>query len=87
MLMSLVNVTIGGLIVGAGLPLFFALGIRFLVPHENRSAQQVSGGQKILGYICFAIPIIAVLAGILWLGSDRMYSILGIDLFGASGRA
>ncbi|MCT1450549.1 hypothetical protein [Corynebacterium sp. p3-SID1194] len=84
LLQSLVQVTLGGLILGAGLPILFALGVRFAVPHKD--AADGSTPNKVLAWVFFAIIIVALVVGILWIAQGRISTTFGIDLFGTGGK-
>lgn len=84
LLQSLVQVTLGGLILGAGLPILFALGVRFAVPHKD--ASDGSAPNKVLAWIFFAIIIVALVVGILWIAQGRISTTFGVDLFGTGGK-
>lgn len=77
---SLWQVVLVGLLLGAGLPALFALGVRSL-------ASGVSAGSRprplgIAGaVVSFGIVLAAVVAGILLLTKDFLSSSLGIHLF------
>ncbi len=56
-----------GLLLGAGLPLIFALGVRSLAYGTNATTQSDSQPHplgKVLGALCFAIVLVAVALGI-----------------------
>ncbi|MCT1451354.1 MULTISPECIES: hypothetical protein [unclassified Corynebacterium] len=84
LLQSLFQVTLGGLILGAGLPILFALGVRFAVPHKDSS--DGSSPNKVVAWIFFGIIIVALIVGILWIAQGRISSTFGIDLFGTGGK-
>ncbi|WP_330254262.1 hypothetical protein OG874_06835 [Nocardia sp. NBC_00565] len=82
---SLGEVTLIAVLLGAGLPLIFAVGIRFWsletatangAPARNPLAQAVA-------YLCFAIVVIAVMIGILYIAKDFISHTFDIQLFGA----
>ncbi len=78
---SLWQVVLVGLILGAGLPSLFALGVRSL--HAGRSSEE--GALHPLGIAgavtCFAVVAIAVICGILLLTADFLSGTLGIHVF------
>lgn len=84
---SLGEVTLIALALGVGVPLIFGLGIRFWAaepvtvdgapaPHRNPFVQ-------VLAYLCFAIALIVVVAGILYIAKDFISHTFDIQLFGA----
>ncbi|ALC04953.1 putative membrane protein [Corynebacterium deserti GIMN1.010] len=79
---SLVDVTLVGILLGAGLPALFALGIRFA---HAPSAEGSNAFGKIASTICFAIIVVAIIAGILWITKSTIYQYSGFDIFGTEG--
>lgn len=78
---SLWQVVLVGLLLGAGLPSLFALGVRSL--HAGRSVE--GGPAHPLGIagavVCFAVVALAVAGGILLLTEDFLSGTFGIDVF------
>ncbi|TSD48539.1 hypothetical protein FFI94_022000 [Rhodococcus sp. KBS0724] len=80
-LQSLWQVVAVGLLFGAGLPAIFALGLKSL------SLQNADGtdGPTPLGragaYLCFAVVLITIFAGILLLMKNFLASTFGINVF------
>lgn len=63
---ALANVLIVGVLVGAGLPALFAVGVRFLAgsgSHDEGGQTKVS--HVVLAWTCFAICVLAI-AGAIW---------------------
>jgi len=85
-LSSLWHVLVAALILGAGLPAVFALGVRLLssadtVDDEGGVARRnhvVMAG----AYACFGLIVAAVLTGILYTAKAFLAARLGIHLFG-----
>ncbi|WP_420752050.1 hypothetical protein [Rhodococcus sp. O3] len=80
-LSSLWQVVLVGLIFGAGLPALFALGMRSLASggtDENAGPTPIGKAGAI---VCFAVVVIAIIAGILLLTADFLSSSFGINLF------
>lgn len=75
------HVLLAGMVLGAGLPLIFSLGIRALSYGVGGDADIVSHKPhpvaRIVAYLCFAIVILAILYGIAVIVSHG----LGIDLY------
>lgn len=72
---SLLKVIVVGLLLGAGLPAIFAVGLRAVSrtvevadPNEQGAVlTRVSRPSLLLGYLCFAVVGLAVVAGIVWI--------------------
>ncbi|GAB2539080.1 hypothetical protein [Nocardia heshunensis] len=83
---SLGEVTLIALVLGVGVPVIFAAGIRFwaLEPAADgpRTAQRNTVATTI-AYVCFAAAAIVVLAGILYIAKDFISHTFDIQLFGA----
>lgn len=67
---SLANVLIFGLLVGAGLPTLFALGVRIV---DGPGARDADGnlplGRKIAGGVCFGATALAVLGAVAYIAA------------------
>ncbi|WP_129358286.1 MULTISPECIES: hypothetical protein [Micrococcaceae] len=86
---NLVPVTIAGLILGAGLPALFAVGMRLSAGQtqhqEDGSVIQVrppSTAMRLLGGIVFAIILAAIAMGILWIAKDFLFHLTGFNFLG-----
>ncbi len=84
---SLVNVTVAGILLGAGLPALFALGIRLAhgpsaTTADGTVTHHASPLGKAAAATCFGIIIIAILIGILWVTKSTLYQYSGLDVFG-----
>ncbi|WP_433712092.1 hypothetical protein ACQP2U_38635 [Nocardia sp. CA-084685] len=84
---ALWKVTVAGLVLGAGLPIVFAVGVRLwsvaeTVPAEGGGAQRhypaLAGA-----YACFALIVVAIVTGILYTAKAFLAAKFGIHLFGA----
>jgi 2-methylisocitrate lyase-like PEP mutase family enzyme len=61
------KVLVAGLVLGAGLPAVFALGVRFSAAGVGATDVQVSTGRagyRVLGVVCFLVVALAVSLGI-----------------------
>lgn len=79
---SLWQVVAVGLLLGAGLPALFALGLRSLASGsgpEGTSESTLMG--KLGAAICFVVVVVAVASGILLLTEDFLTSTFGIKVF------
>lgn len=73
--LSLVKVIVVGLLLGAGLPAIFAVGLRAVsrtveAADPNTPGEIIMARSRIglaLGYACFAVVGLAVVAGIVWI--------------------
>ena len=79
---SLWQVVLVGLLFGAGLPALFALGLRSLSAgvEPGTDGQPTTAG-KLGAAACFAVVLIAIIAGILMLMQDFLASSFGIHVF------
>lgn len=79
---SLWQVVLVGILFGAGLPTVFALGMRSLAAgtSENPDVAAHPLG-KVGAVLCFAVVVVAIVAGILLLTSDFLASTFGISVF------
>ncbi|WP_084039061.1 hypothetical protein [Demequina sp. NBRC 110053] len=67
---ALANVLIVGILVGAGLPALFALGVRILAaPGARNEAGKVSTARLVGAWACFGVVIAAVAGAIYFLAS------------------
>lgn len=87
---SLVEVTAVGILLGAGLPALFGLGIRLAhgpktVTADGTVTHHAGPVGKTAAGICFAVIIIAVLLGILWVTKSTIHQYLGLDIFNTEG--
>ncbi|OBA36679.1 MULTISPECIES: hypothetical protein [unclassified Rhodococcus (in: high G+C Gram-positive bacteria)] len=77
---SLWQVVLVGLLLGAGLPSLFALGVRAL--DTGRGSDGIpTPVARAAAVLCFAVVACAILAGILLLASDFLAGTFGIDIF------
>lgn len=74
------HVLIAGLLLGAGIPAIFALGIRALAIGANgaEDAKPTALGRT-LAYLCFAVVILGILAGIGTIIAHGMGAVLTFD--------
>ncbi|NLZ58311.1 MAG: hypothetical protein GX898_08455 [Corynebacterium sp.] len=84
---SLVDVTLVGILLGAGLPALFAVGIRMAhgpsaVTADGTVSHHAGPLGKAAAAICFGIIFIAVMAGILWVTKSTIFQYSGWDIFG-----
>lgn len=94
---SLIQVTLAGLVLGAGLPILFGVGIRLWVPASDGASDAASDGASTAGaatttapwrravaVAIFAVIALAVLLGLLWITQGRIYAAFGWDVFGTA---
>lgn len=87
---SLIDVTLVGILLGAGLPALFALGIRLAhgpsaTTADGTVTHHANPAGRVAAAICFGIIIIAVMAGILWVTKSTIYQYSSWDIFGTEG--
>ncbi|MFI6211768.1 hypothetical protein ACIBCD_07220 [Nocardia brasiliensis] len=85
---SLWKVMLAGLVLGAGLPLVFAVGVRFwsaaeTVPADGRVTQRNYPALAV-ALVCFGLIIAAIVTGILYTAKAFIAARFGIHLFGQS---
>jgi len=80
---SLWQVVAIGLVLGAGLPMVFAFGVRFMSGSVNAdgSVSKPTTTVKAAGVLCFVVVLVAVVTGILFVMKDFLAHDLGIHLF------
>lgn len=67
---ALANVLLVGLLVGAGLPALFAVGVRAIASPDARGADgRVSTGRLVVAWTCFGIAIAAIAGAIVFLAA------------------
>jgi hypothetical protein len=81
-------VVLVGLLLGAGLPALFAAGLRLLgagttlTTDESGTVTTNRNPLAVAGAIaCFAVVVIAIVTGILFIMSDFLANTFGIELF------
>ena len=83
-------VFLAGLAFGAGLPILYALAVRLMSGTAVETADglistEPAPAARALAYILFAILVLAVVTGILWIAKDFIYAYTGINFLGAAG--
>ena len=85
---SLWKVVLVGLLLGAGLPAIFALGLRALAVGETpddatgtslRTTRPAAA--TAVAALCFAVVVLAIVAGILFIMKDFLDTTFGISIF------
>lgn len=90
---SLLQVTIAGLVLGAGLPILFGVGIRLWVPSADGGAStpgtaaNIAPWRRTAAVVIFGIIALAIVVGLLWITQGRIYTAFGWDVFGTAGQA
>ncbi|MQY17380.1 hypothetical protein [Nocardia macrotermitis] len=83
---SLGEVMLIALILGVGIPLIFAIGVRFWAPETatvNGAPAERNPVFQAIAYICFAIVAIIVVLGIVYIAKDFISHTFDVQLFGA----
>ncbi len=81
-LQSGVQVLFAALLLGAGLPVIFALGMRSLAYGAGGSAEVAVGSRprpigKVVAGLCFVVVVLAILIGISWIvGTGMGYTLV-----------
>ncbi|MBI8999531.1 hypothetical protein M0E87_01620 [Corynebacterium sp. CCM 9185] len=79
---DLLQVLLAGLVLGAGLPALFAVGIRLATPATNSTTQTIPTWRRGLASLCFAVIIGAIILGIMWITKGVLHDTFGLDIFG-----
>ncbi|WP_285724709.1 hypothetical protein [Psychromicrobium xiongbiense] len=89
-----VRVLLVGLLLGAGLPALFALGMRLQSAGsgdlDTSTDADGAGTAKrqplllVLGWLVFAVVIAVVITGVLWITRQSIHHYFGITLFGGA---
>ena len=67
---ALLNVLLVGLLVGAGLPALFAVGVRAIAgPGARGEDGSVSMGRRVLAWTCFGIAVLSIVGAIAFLAA------------------
>lgn len=78
---SLWQVVAVGLLFGAGLPAIFAFGLKSLSLQNADGTDGPTAAGRAGAYLCFAIVLITIFAGILLLMKDFLSTTFGINVF------
>lgn len=89
---KVIPVLLAGLFFGAGLPAFYAFGMRLLSGTTEYTAdgslieiEPPHGVAKVTAYLIFAIIVAIIIFGILWIAKDFILHMTGFNLFGLAG--
>ncbi|MFT3797062.1 hypothetical protein [Microbacterium sp.] len=85
--LAALRVLIVGALFGAGLPALFAIGLRLqAVGSGDPGDDGLSTGRRpaatAAAYLLFAIVVLAVVIGVLWITRNSLHHYFGISLFG-----
>jgi hypothetical protein len=82
------KILVTGIILGAGLPALFAVGVRSMAYGQGGDAEISESGVTapapnsvgtVLGYVCFAIVLLAVVLGLIYIISTGFGKVLSFD--------
>ncbi|MFR9766823.1 hypothetical protein [Nocardia sp. SC052] len=81
---ALWKVIVAGLVLGAGLPMIFALGVRFWSMTATTDAGTMRRNYPALAVAlaCFVLVVVAIVTGILYTAKAFLAAKFGIHLFG-----
>jgi hypothetical protein len=85
---AIMQIIVAGLILGAGLPALFSLGVRLnaegsgLVAHDGTVAQR-NPMLIALGWVIFGLVLLAVIVGVLFIARDFIGHHAGLYILGA----
>ncbi|GAB0104860.1 hypothetical protein JMUB6875_38360 [Nocardia sp. JMUB6875] len=82
-LSDLWRVMLAALIFGAGLPTVFAVGIRCRAQVDDGATGTTRTAALVASTLCFAVVMIAVVVGVLFIARGFLATRLGIHLLGA----
>ncbi|WP_062070607.1 hypothetical protein [Demequina sediminicola] len=67
---ALGNILLYGLLVGAGLPTLFAIGVRIMAgPGAKDESGKVTPGRLVLAWLCFGICLVAILGAVAYIAA------------------
>jgi hypothetical protein len=76
------QILVAGVLIGAGLPALFALGVRLLATSDADGGSAVRRPVGLIGAVaCFSLVVVAVVTGILFIMKDFLAHDFGIHLF------
>ena len=81
---SIMKVLAAGLLLGAGIPALFALGMRAEAAGEGELATSTSGKSpalKYLGYALVGLAVLIIVVGILWVTRQTLLYYLDLRIF------
>lgn len=91
-LRNLPAVLLAGLLFGAGLPVLFA----FAMAAGSGKTEEIDGKMmevkppalpmRILSYLLFALVIVLIVVGVLWVSQHFIYTTFGLDIFQNGGK-
>ncbi|MFE7741815.1 hypothetical protein [Nocardia sp. NPDC057455] len=83
---SLWKVVVAGLVLGAGLPMIFAIGVRFwsmaVTTDAGTGTVRRNHPALAVAVACFALVVVAIVSGILYTAKAFIATRFGIHLFG-----
>ena len=77
---SLWQILVVGIVLGAGLPAMFAVGVRFLTSTAPDTDRRTIGG-TLAATACFAVIAIAILVGVAYIMKNFLAHDFGIHIF------
>ena len=76
------QILVAGVVIGAGLPALFAFGVRLLATANADGTATARRQVGVAGaFACFALVVVAVVTGILFIMKDFLAHDFGIHLF------
>ncbi|ACR18605.1 hypothetical protein I6J22_07600 [Corynebacterium kroppenstedtii] len=81
---SLLTVLVVALVLGAGLPTLFSLGVR-LDAAGSAEGQHTKGISHFLAWVIYALCLAVIIAGVLWITNATIAHYTGINIYGTSG--
>ncbi|EGD55340.1 hypothetical protein [Gordonia neofelifaecis] len=70
-----------GLLFGAGLPALFAIGMRLEATGHGDLGKPANPALRILGYVVFALVLVVIVVGILWICRQTLNYYFDLKIF------
>lgn len=78
---SITKVLAVGLLLGAGLPALFAFGMRLEAAGNGHLGKPPSQALRVLGYFVFALTLVVIIIGILWVTRQTLNYYFDLQIF------
>ena len=75
------RVLLVGLVLGAGLPALFAIGVRTYSAGAGGDLRATNPALRVMGLLLIAFVAVVILVAILWITRNTIHHHFGVDLF------